>query len=183
MAKVLLIEDDPLVIRMYQKILAFEGFEIESAPDGRVGIEKAKQIKPDLIFCDVMMPRMNGIEVLERLKADPETSDIPVIMLTNLSGTHDAEVALEKGAFAYMVKSEYKPKEVAQKARDFIKHVASSQNQGEQEQQQQPSKQPDQQPQTTNQPTPTAGNPPAVPSKNMETGISPKPTAQDEVGK
>jgi CheY-like chemotaxis protein len=123
MAKVLLIEDDPLVVRMYQKILAFEGFEIESAPDGRSGIEKAKTMKPDLIFCDVMMPKLNGIEVLEHLKADANTKDIPVIMLTNLSGTHDAETALEKGAFAYMVKSEFKPKDVAQKAKEFFSHA------------------------------------------------------------
>ena len=120
MAKILLIEDDPLVIRMYQKILSFEGFEIEFAVNGRDGVIMAKEVKPNLIFCDVMMPQMNGIEVLEHLKADPETSDIPVIMLTNLSGTHDAEMALQKGAFAYMVKSEYKPKEVAAKAKELL---------------------------------------------------------------
>jgi CheY-like chemotaxis protein len=127
MAKILLIEDDPLVIRMYQKVLAFEGFEIDSAGDGRTGVEKAQTDKPDLIFCDVMMPKVNGIEVLERLKADPSTKDIPVIMLTNLSGTHDAEVALEKGAFAYLVKSEYKPREVAEKAKAFFKHLKDEQ--------------------------------------------------------
>ncbi|OGM12192.1 hypothetical protein A2Z22_05180 [Candidatus Woesebacteria bacterium RBG_16_34_12] len=126
MAKILLIEDDPLVVRMYQKVLAFEGFQIDCAPDGNEGIRKAKEIKPDLIFCDVMMPKMNGIEVLENLKADPETANIPVIMLTNLSGTHDAETALEKGAFAYMVKSEYKPHEVAEKARQFIQGFTNS---------------------------------------------------------
>ncbi|HLE48858.1 MAG TPA: response regulator [Patescibacteria group bacterium] len=120
MPKVLLIEDDPLVVRMYQKILTFEGFQVESAPDGREGVMKAKEVKPDLIFCDVMMPKMNGIEVLELLKSDAETKEIPVIMLTNLSGTHDAELALQKGAFAYMVKSEYRPKEVAAKAKELI---------------------------------------------------------------
>ena len=120
MAKVLLIEDDPLVVRMYQKVLSFEGFEIESAPNGKEGLEKAKEIKPDLIFLDIMMPKMNGIEVLERIKADPKIKDIPVIMLTNLSGTHDAENAMEKGAFSYMVKSEHKPKDIAAKAKEFL---------------------------------------------------------------
>ncbi|OGM14309.1 hypothetical protein A3A76_00080 [Candidatus Woesebacteria bacterium RIFCSPLOWO2_01_FULL_39_23] len=120
MAKVLLIEDDPLVVRMYQKVLSFEGFEIEVAADGREGLKKAETLKPDLIFCDIMMPKMNGIEVLDRLKANPDTQAIPVIMLTNLSGTRDAEIAISKGAFAYMVKSEYRPKEVAAYAKEFI---------------------------------------------------------------
>lgn len=120
MGKILIIEDDPLVSRMYGKVMKFEGMEVDTAADGKEGIEKAKATKPNLIFCDVMMPKMNGIEVLEHLKADPETSTIPVVMLTNLSGTHDAEAALEKGAVAYMVKSEYKPKDVANKAKEMM---------------------------------------------------------------
>ncbi len=126
MAKILLIEDDPLVVRMYKKVLSFEGFDITDAPNGREGLQKAQEIKPDLIFCDVMMPKMNGIEVLEHLKQDPELADIPVIMLTNLSGTHDAVLALKKGALAYMVKSEYKPKDVAEKAKGFIAGLAGA---------------------------------------------------------
>lgn len=120
MAKILLIEDDPLVVRMYQKVMSFEGFSIESAANGREGLKKAKEYKPDLIFLDIMMPKMNGIEVLEHLKADPELKHIPVIILTNLSGTHDAENALSKGAVFYMVKSEYKPKDVAAKAKEYL---------------------------------------------------------------
>lgn len=120
MSKVLMIEDDPLVSRMYTKVFRFEGIEVEVSKDGKEGIEKAKEMKPDLIFCDVMMPRMNGIQVLEHLKADLNTKDIPVVMLTNLSGTHDAETAVKKGAAGYMVKSEYKPKEIALKAKQYL---------------------------------------------------------------
>jgi CheY-like chemotaxis protein len=121
MPKVLIIEDDELVSRMYAKVLTYEGIEVVVAGSGREGIEKAKQEQPELIFCDVMMPQMNGIEVLERLKADGETSEIPVIMLTNLSGTQDAELAVQKGAVAYLVKSEHRPKELAGKVKEFVK--------------------------------------------------------------
>lgn len=125
MAKVLMIEDDPLVSRMYTKVFRFEGIEVEVSKDGQEGIEMAKAVKPDLIFCDVMMPRMNGMQVLEALKADINTKDIPIIMLTNLSGTHDAENAVKKGAAGYMVKSEYKPKEIAEKAKEYLAAIAT----------------------------------------------------------
>lgn len=120
MAKILLIEDDSLVARMYEKAIVFEGMEVVVAIDGKDGLEKAKENKPDLIFCDIMMPRMNGIEVLEKLKEDLETRNIPVIMLTSLSDSHDAEVALSKGAIDYMVKSKYDPKDIASKAKEFL---------------------------------------------------------------
>ncbi len=127
MAKVLIIEDDPLVSRMYQKVLTLESFIVESARDGKGGLAKAKTCKPDLILLDIMMPEMNGIEVLEKLKADPALQDIPVIMLTNLSGTKDAETAMQMGALDYLVKSEYKPKEVAQKARAILSRQSQPQ--------------------------------------------------------
>ncbi|MBN1169348.1 response regulator, partial [Candidatus Woesebacteria bacterium] len=112
--------DDPLVVKMYRNVLSFEGFKIETAPNGAEGMKKAGDFMPDLIFLDIMMPKMNGIDVLTNLKKDPNLKDIPVIVLTNLAGADTAEEALKKGAFAYMVKSEYKPKEVAQKAKDFF---------------------------------------------------------------
>jgi len=120
MSKILIVEDDPLVSRMYQKVLGFEKLEVISASDGREGLDLAREHHPDLILLDIMMPKMNGMEVLDRLKKDPELKSIPVIMLTNLSGTQDAEIALEKGAVAYLVKSQYRPREVATKAKEVL---------------------------------------------------------------
>lgn len=129
MATVLMIEDDPLVSRMYTKVFRFEGIEVVVANDGEEGILKAKEIHPDLIFCDVMMPKMNGIETLQRLKSDTETKDIPIVMLTNLSGTSDAQTAVKLGAAGYMVKSEYKPREIAAKAKEYLAAIlANNQN-------------------------------------------------------
>jgi len=120
MSKILIIEDDPLVARMYQKVMGFENIDVETASNGREGLEKATKTKPGLILLDVMMPKMNGMEVLDRLKADPDLKNIPVIMLTNLSGAADAQLAIKKGAVAYMIKSEHKPKEVASKAKEYM---------------------------------------------------------------
>lgn len=133
MPKVLIIEDDELVSRMYTKVLSYEGIEVEMAKSGKAGIDKARETQPDLIFCDVMMPQMNGIEVLDRLKAQEETKEIPVIMLTNLSGTQDADLAVKKGAAAYLVKSEHRPKEIAEKIKEYIATGSggSSQEEGE----------------------------------------------------
>src|SRR6266404_3976731 len=98
MAKVLIVEDDPLMSRMYQKIFTFEKYEVEMAADGEEGLAKAASTSPTIILCDVMMPKMNGMQVLQKLKADDKTKHIPVIMLTNLAGQSDAEAALAHGA-------------------------------------------------------------------------------------
>lgn len=119
MVKILVIEDDPLMSRMYQKIFSFENYSVEVAHNGEDGLDKARTTNPTLILLDIMMPKMNGLQVLEKLKADADTKGIPVIMLTNLAGTHDAETALSKGAVKYIIKSEHEPKQVA----DMVKEI------------------------------------------------------------
>ncbi len=120
-AKILLIEDDQLIQRMYEKIFTFEKFEVEMASDGEEGLEKARtmQPKPTVILLDVMMPKMNGMQVLEKLKLDPELKTIPVVMLSNLAGENDVETALSKGAVKYIIKSEYDPKQIS----DIVKEI------------------------------------------------------------
>lgn len=113
MTKILIVEDDPLMRRLYQKIFTFEKYEVETAENGEEGLEKIKKSRPTIILCDIMMPKMNGLEFLDKLKADPDTKKIPVIMLTNLAGQSDAETAMAKGAVKYIVKSEYEPKQIA----------------------------------------------------------------------
>ncbi|HSA83411.1 MAG TPA: response regulator [Patescibacteria group bacterium] len=112
MNKILIIEDDPLMARMYKRVLQLEGFYIEMALDGVEGYEKAKTFIPDLILLDVMMPRLNGLQTLEKLKTDPFLAKIKVVMLTNLANKKDAAFALQKGAIKYLIKSEYDPKQV-----------------------------------------------------------------------
>lgn len=121
MAKTLLIiEDDPLMLRLYEKIFKFEKYEVHTAVNGEEGLEKARQLKPTLIILDIMMPKMNGLQVLDKLKADTDTKKIPVVVLTNLAGEKDAETALLKGAVKYIVKSDYEPKQVANMVKEII---------------------------------------------------------------
>lgn len=120
MSKILIVEDDPLMSRMYQKIFAFEKYEVEMAGDGEEGLEKAKNTKPTIMLLDIMMPKLNGLQVLEKLKADPDTKSIPVIMLTNLAGQQDAEAAMAKGAVKYIIKSEHEPKEVVNMVKEIL---------------------------------------------------------------
>jgi CheY-like chemotaxis protein len=120
MTKILIVEDDVLMARMYQKLFTFEGYEVEMATDGQKGLDLAREHRPTLVLLDVMMPILNGIEVLDRLKQEADTRAIPVIMLTNLAGETDARTAISKGAIKYIVKSEYDPQEVAKMVKDVI---------------------------------------------------------------
>ena len=120
MTKVLIIEDEPLVVRMYEKSLRFDNFEVISALNGLEGLEKMKSEKPDLVLLDVMMPEMNGIQVLDEMEKDPTIKDIPVVMLTNLSGEHDAELAMSKGAVQYWVKKDAKPQELGTRINEVL---------------------------------------------------------------
>lgn len=120
MTKILIVEDDPLISRMYQKIFTFEGYEVEMAADGEEGWEKIKKVKPTLVLLDIMMPKMNGLQVLEKIKLDPEVKAIPIVMLTNLAGVQDAETALAKGAIKYIVKSEHEPQEITTMVKEIV---------------------------------------------------------------
>jgi CheY-like chemotaxis protein len=120
MSTVLIIEDDPLVSRMYQTVFEFEGFSVEMARNGEEGIEKLKKSKPKMILLDVMMPKMSGIEVLQEIKSNPQTKSIPVVVLTNLSGDKDAEKALELGAVKFIVKSKNRPKQIVAQIREIL---------------------------------------------------------------
>lgn len=120
MAKILIIEDDPLMQRMYQKAFAFDGYEVFVAGDGVEGLEKVRSEKPTLILLDVMMPKMNGLDTLSKIKADPDLKATPVIMLTNLAGSADAEKALSMGAVKYIIKSEQEPKQVVAMVKEIL---------------------------------------------------------------
>lgn len=109
MATILIVEDDPVMSRMYQRIFSIEGHAVVVANDGEDAIVKARELKPTLMLLDIMMPKMNGFQVLEKLKHDPETTGIPIVMLTNLAGTQEMENAMTHGAIKYLIKSELEP--------------------------------------------------------------------------
>lgn len=112
MTKILLIEDDPLIYRLYQKLFTLEGFEIELAENGQLGIEKLKSFHPDIILLDIMMPNMNGLEVMTQLKSEEKTKNIPVVVLTNIADMRITNMALTKGAAMFIIKSQTEPADV-----------------------------------------------------------------------
>lgn len=120
MAKLLLIEDDAVFTRIYQKKFTKEGHQVVTAKDGREGLELIASEQPDVVLLDIMMPELSGLEVLERIKADPAIHGVPVIILTNLGGEEEQERAVELGAVAYLVKSDHHPGLVAAKVREIL---------------------------------------------------------------
>ncbi len=118
--KVLIIEDEPLLTRMYAKKLQDDGYNCTIAENGTEGITFAKERLPDIILCDIMMPVKDGITTLKELKEDETTKDIPVIMLTNLSDSKYVEEALSMGAITYLIKSQLTPTDVVQKVKETL---------------------------------------------------------------
>ena len=102
--KILIVDDEPHIIMMVRSRLIANGFAIITADNGVMGFETAKQEQPDLIILDVLMPEMNGIETLIKLKATEETKNIPVIMFTAKGQSEDVEKAQAAGAVDYIVK-------------------------------------------------------------------------------
>jgi CheY-like chemotaxis protein len=120
MAKILLIEDDGLMSRMYGRLFTYEGYDVEIAADGEAGFVKAKEFQPDLILLDVMMPRMNGLELIQKLKQDDRTRNIDVILLTNLGIQEKLDEAMSYGAVACITKSNHSPDEVIKLVKDVL---------------------------------------------------------------
>ena len=112
-ARILLAEDDRILRKAGEAALKKKGYEVISAVDGEDALAKARAQKPDLVLLDVMMPKMQGIDVLYALKADPGVRDIPVIMLTNLEQPADMKRAADGGAHSYLVKSNMNLDELA----------------------------------------------------------------------
>lgn len=102
--RILIVDDEPHIVRTLEDLLASGGYVVYKAMDGRKAIEQAELILPDLIVLDVMLPKMDGFDVLKRLKKSPKTMDIPVIMLTVKSTSDDIEQGIRLYAEKYMTK-------------------------------------------------------------------------------
>jgi len=118
--KILLIEDDPFLLSMYSTKFELEGFNIVTADNGEKGLEMAKEEKPNIILLDILMPKMNGFEVLAGLKSNQETREIPVILLTNLNQKDEVERGMALGADDYLIKAHFMPSEVVGKIQKII---------------------------------------------------------------
>ena len=110
MARILLIDDDRGNLDFMRQFLQFEGHELVWAADGARGLAQARQIRPDLIICDVIMPHLGGYAVLETVRADPQLSDTPVLLFSAAMNVDARAIALRRGATDVLAK----PFELAQ---------------------------------------------------------------------
>ncbi len=118
--KVLIIEDDLFLRSLISRKLETEGFAAEMAVDGEEGLAKVIDVNPNLILLDIILPKMNGFEVLEKLKSDEKVKGIPVILLTNLGEKEDAEKGMSLGAADYLVKAHFTPEEIIAKIKSVL---------------------------------------------------------------
>ncbi len=119
--KILIIEDDKFLRELIVRKLSEENFEIDEAIDGEEGLRKTKEGKPNLILLDLILPGIDGFEVLAKIKQDPETKSIPIIILSNLGQKEDIERGLKLGAFDYLVKAHFTPSEIIEKVRNALR--------------------------------------------------------------
>ncbi len=119
--KIVLVEDDSFLANMYETKLTLEGFSVVKAADGEEGISLVKKVKPDIVLLDILLPKKDGWQVLEELKKDLRTKEIPVLLLTNLGQEEDVKKGLQLGAVDYLIKAHFVPQEVINKVRDILK--------------------------------------------------------------
>lgn len=118
---ILLVEDDAFVSDIYETKLGQVGFSVVLAENGVEAVKKMEEKIPDLVLLDIVMPYMDGMEVLRKLKEKEEWKKIPVILLTNLSEKEKVEEGLNLGANDYLIKSHFTPAEVVEKVNALLK--------------------------------------------------------------
>lgn len=119
--RILVVDDDQTLLNMYKERLEAGGYEVVTASNGEEGLAKVVDYLPHCMLLDVLMPKVNGFDVLESIRENKETRDIPVIMLTALVQDSNKEKGLSEGADDYIIKSETMPGEVIKKIENVIK--------------------------------------------------------------
>ena len=120
--QILIVEDDIMLVEMYKEKLKLEGFKVSTVTDGKRALARIKE-QPDLILLDILMPGLNGFEILKKIKSDNQTSHIPVIVLTNIgseSVDNDKKLAFSLGATDYMVKALNTPDDVLSRINQIL---------------------------------------------------------------
>jgi two-component system response regulator MtrA len=118
--KVAIIEDDMAIVQMYRTKFEGEGYEVATAPDGASGLQLIEEFVPDIILLDLMMPNMNGLDMLGKLRSTADGRNAKVVVLTNMGDTETATKVYKMAADDYIVKAEMTPKEVADRVRALL---------------------------------------------------------------
>jgi DNA-binding response OmpR family regulator len=120
MAKILFIEDDPLINKIYSTRLKADGHDVFSAENGEDGLKMVYDVMPDIIVLDVMMPRVDGFAVLEKLRADDRFKNKPILMYSNLNNEEEIKRAKQMGVTEFLVKANLSPTQMVSKIKQYI---------------------------------------------------------------
>lgn len=118
--RILIVEDDSFVMDIYQTKLGQSGYEVIGAENGLEALKKIEQGPFDLVLLDIIMPYMDGLEVLKKIKAQEKYKNLPIILLTNLSQKEEVDKGLGLGASDYLIKSHFTPSEVLEKVKTYL---------------------------------------------------------------
>jgi DNA-binding response OmpR family regulator len=118
--KILIIEDEEILSNLLEKKLKEVGYDVNVAFDGEEGLNKIKELRPDLVLLDIIMPKKGGFEVLEDMRKDDAIKSIPVIIISNSGQPVEISRALELGVKDYLIKTQFDPKEVIEKVKNQI---------------------------------------------------------------
>lgn len=120
MAKILIIEDDPLIVKIYATRLTADGYEVISAENGEDGLKLIDQDGIDLIILDLMMPRIDGFALLEKIRATEKTKNLPVLVYSNLAQEEEVTRVKNLGATEFIVKANISPTEMVDKIKSYL---------------------------------------------------------------
>ena len=120
MKKILLVEDDPFLIDIYKDKLEESGYAVETVEDGDQVLNKITEARPDLVLLDIILPNVDGWEILRTIRNKPDTKDLKVIILSNLGQKEEVEKGVDLGATKYLIKAHFTPSEVVEKVRALI---------------------------------------------------------------
>ena len=117
---ILIVDDDPLFARMYERLLLKEGYVVHVARNGNEGLESMRSKRPDLVLLDLLMPQLNGLEMLKAAKRDPELAALPIIIFTSLSAEKDRKESLAAGAADYFIKESSATKPLLKRIKELL---------------------------------------------------------------
>ena len=120
MAKILFIEDDPLIVKIYTTRLTADGYQVLSAENGEDGIKLAETETPDLVILDIMMPKIDGFGVLEKLRANEMMKTKPILVYSNLAQEEEIKRAQTLGATEFIIKANLSPTEMVEKIKKYL---------------------------------------------------------------
>ena len=120
MTKIAIIEDDPVISQMYRMKFEADGFDVQIANNGALGVELVKSYKPDIILLDLQMPEMNGVDALTIIRKSETSKTTPVIILTNLGEEESPKQLQSLGIHSYIVKANLTPRQVVQRIKDAL---------------------------------------------------------------